>query len=45
MDFNEYQIAAFRTASRMPSLAEDLNHAVIGIHTEGSGSPCRQRRT
>ena len=35
MDFNEYQIAAFRTAKRMPSLAEDLNHAVIGIHTEG----------
>ena len=35
MNFNEYQAAAIRTAKPLPTLAENLAHAALGIATEG----------
>ena len=35
MNFNDYQRKVLRTAKTYPTLAENLNHAALGIATEG----------
>ena len=35
MNFNEYQVSALRTAKLFGTVKENLNHAALGIATEG----------